>query len=157
MVVVERVSYLGVALVVATVLTACAPGTPDADSGRGDATRSVGDVISAVQTAQLALKQSTEGNVHHAYLQTVLVDAERNGGMAAQKLSAVQPPEVEMRRASDVDDQLEQATGLLQDARIAAVAHHADEYADLVRQLEKTARQLMELETSLEKPPETAR
>jgi hypothetical protein len=138
-------------------LTACAPGTPDEDSWRGDASRSVGDVASAVQTAQLALEQSLDGHLHHAYLQTVLVDSERTGDMAAQKLSSVQPPDVEKQRAAEVDDQLQHATGLLQDARIAAVARDTGEYADLVRQLEQSANQLLELEATLEKPPEAAR
>ena len=98
------------ALVAALLLavTGCAPGTPDEDSWRYDATRAVGDVVSAVQTARLALKQSQEGRVHHAYLQAVLVDAERTGGMAAETLSSVQPPDVEHRRSSDVNDQLDE-------------------------------------------------
>ena len=88
-----RVSALVAALLLA--VTGCAPGTPDEDSWRYDARRAVGDVVSAVQTARLVLMQSQEGRVHHAYLQNVLVDAERTGGLAAETLSSVQPPEVE--------------------------------------------------------------
>ncbi len=138
-------------------LTGCAPGTPDEDSWRYDARRAVGDVVSAVQTARLVLTQSEEGRVHHAYLQSVLVDAERLGGLAAETLSSVQPPDVEKRRSSDVDDRLDQATGLLTDARIAVVAHDTDEYADLVTQLERTADELLDLESALEHPPVEAR
>jgi hypothetical protein len=134
-------------------VTGCAPGTPDEDSWRYDARRAVGDVVSSVQTARLVLTQSQEGRVHHAYLQSVLVDAERLAGMAAQTLSAVQPPDVERRRSSDVDDQLEQATGLLTDARIAAVAHRTGEYADLVTRLEREAQDLLGLEAALEHGP----
>jgi hypothetical protein len=146
----------GAALLVALVLTGCAPGTPDEDSWRDDATRAVGDVVSAVQSAQLALEQSRRGRLHDAYLQAVLVDAERNGGKAAETLSSVQPPEVEVRRSSDVSDQLDQATGLLTDARIAVVAGHTDEYADLVRDLRKAAQGLLDLESALEHPPREA-
>ena len=149
-----RVAALVAALILA--VTGCAPGTPDEDSWRYDARRAVGDVVSAVQTARLVLMQSQEGRVHHAYLQNVLVDAERTGGLAAETLSSVQPPEVEHRRSSDVNDQLEKATGLLTDARIAAVAHHTGEYADLVSQLEQEAEDLLELESTLEHPPEEA-
>ncbi len=134
----------------------CAPGTPDEDSWRTDATRAVGDVASAVQTAQLAIEQSQDDRLHHAYLQTVLVDAERTGGIAAQGLSSVQPPDVERQRASDVDDQLDHATGLLQDARIAVVAHDTGKYADLARQLERAATGLQDLEADLEHPPRNA-
>jgi hypothetical protein len=151
-----RVTAVAVAALLFT-LTGCAPGTPDEDSWRDDATRAVGDVVSAVQTAQLALTQSREDHVHHAYLQNLLVDAERIGGMAAQKLSSVQPPDVEHRRSSDVTDRLDQATGLLTDARIAVVAHDTGEYDDLVAQLKNTADDLMALETALEHPPAEAR
>jgi hypothetical protein len=150
-----RAAVFIVALLLA--LTGCAPGTPDEDSWRYDARRAVGDVVSAVQTARLVLTQSQEGRVHHAYVQNLLVDAERLGGMAAETLSSVQPPDVEHRRSSDVDDQLERATGLLTDARIAVVAHETDEYADLVTQLERMARDLLDLEAALEHPPEEAR
>ncbi|MBF4769894.1 hypothetical protein ISU10_19150 [Nocardioides agariphilus] len=145
------------ATVVAAALTGCAPGTPDEDSWRGDATRAVGDVASAVQTARIALEASQQDHLHHAYLQAVLVDAERTGGLAADALSSVQPPDIERRRSSDVDDQLEQATGLLQEARIAVVAHDTGEYADLVDRLERTASSLQQLETDLEAPPGDAR
>jgi hypothetical protein len=148
---------MALAALLLLILTACAPGTPDEDSWRYDARRSVGDVVSAVQTARLALTQSEEGRVHHAYLQNLLVDAERLGGMAAQTLSSVQPPDVEGRRSSDVNDQLQQATDLLTDARIAAVAHDTGQYAGLVTQLERTAEDLLALETALEHPPEEAR
>ena len=66
-----------------------------------DATRAVGDVASAVQTAQLALAESQSDHLPHAYLQSVLVDAERISGMAAQTLSSVQPPELERQRSSE--------------------------------------------------------
>jgi hypothetical protein len=145
-----------VAAVLVLALVGCAPGTPDEDSWRDDATRAVGDVVTAVQTARLVLTQSQEGRVHHAYLQNLLVDAERNAGMAAETLSSVQPPDVERRRASDVTDRLDQATGLLTDARIAVVAHDAGEYAHLIGQLERTADDLLGLEAALAHPPQEA-
>jgi hypothetical protein len=146
----------GLALLLVLALCGCAPGTPHEDSWRYDATRAVGDVASAVQTAQLALEQSRRDHLPHAYLQTVLVDAEKNGGMAAQKITSVQPPDVEIRRAGDVGDRLDQANGLLTDARIAVVAHDTGQYADLAAQLRKVAGNLQTLEAALEHPPEEA-
>jgi hypothetical protein len=143
-------------MVVAVAMTACAPGTPDEDSWRGDATRAVGDVASAVQTVRLSLSLARHDRIPHAYLQTVLVDAETNAGKSAQKLSAVQPPDVERQRASDVNDALEQATGLLTDARIAVVADQPDQYAQLERQLTKINHDLTGIEGGLEHPPEGA-
>jgi hypothetical protein len=133
-------------------LVGCAPGTPDDDSWRDDATRAVGDVLSAVQTARLGIEQAQDDRVPDAYLQTVLVDAERTGGMAASTLSSVQPPDSERRRSSDVTDRLDRATGLLSDARIAVVARDTHEYGDLVAELRNTAHDLVALEVELEHP-----
>ncbi len=143
------------ALVLLSILCAagCAPGTPDEDSWRDDATRAVSDVLSAVQTAQLAMAQSQRGRLPHAYLQTVLVDAERTGGMAAEKLSSVQPPDIERHRSADVTDRLDQATGLVTDARVAVVAGDEAQYADLVRELRRAAEELTRLESALSHPP----
>jgi len=141
------------AVVLLLTVVGCAPGTPDEDSWRSDATRAVGDVSSAVQTAQLALAESQSGHLPHAYLQSVLVDAERISGMAAQTLSSVQPPELERQRSSDVVDALDEATGLVTDARIAVVAGDSEQYGDLVTDLRRTAEDLQHLESTLEHPP----
>jgi hypothetical protein len=146
------------ALVALALLTlpACAPGTPDEDSWRGDATRAVGDVSSAVQTARLGLTLARHDRVPHAYLQTVVVEAETNGGMSAEKLSAVQPPAIERRRASDVSDRLQQATDLLTSTRIAVVDGDENRYADLAGQLAGVAKDLSTLEDALAHPPSEA-
>jgi hypothetical protein len=145
------------AVVLVALLTGCAPGTPDEDSWRRDATRAVGDVASAVQTARLSLTTARADKVPHPYLQTVLVDAERISGMATEKLSSVQPPQVEVRRSAEVTDRLDQATGLLTDARIAVVAGHTDEYPDLIVRLGRTADELAGLDAALAHPPTEAR
>jgi len=110
-------------------------------------------VASAVQTAQLALAESQSDHLPHAYLQSVLVDAERTSGMATQALSSVQPPDVERQRSSEVLDALDEATGLVTDARIAVVAGDSEQYGDLVTDLRRTAKDLQHLESTLEHPP----
>ncbi len=147
---------LGLMVSALLTLTACAPGTPDEDSWRGDATRAVGDVASAVQTVRLGLTLARRDRVPHAYLQTVVVDAETNGGLSAQNLSAVQPPAVERRRASDVSDSLQGATNLLTEARIAVVDGDEAAYADLVGELTKAADDLGALADALAHPPSEA-
>ncbi len=137
-------------------LTACAPGTPDEDSWRGDATRAVGDVTSAVQTARLGLSLARRHRLPHAYLQTVVVEAETNGGMSAEKLSAVQPPAVERRRASDASDLLQRATDLLTETRIAVVDGDEPAYAALAARLERAADDLGTLKDALAHPPSEA-
>jgi len=152
-IVTTRAKAIGTAAVLLLATVGCAPGTPDEDSWRADATRAVGDVASAVQTAQLALAQSEAGHLSHAYLQSVLVDAERTGGMAAQTLSSVQPPDGERQRSSEVLDTLDKATGLVTDARIAVDARESEQYAELVTDLRRTAEDLQHLESTLEHPP----
>jgi hypothetical protein len=148
-----RSCRLALAATVLLTLTACAPGTPDEDSWRGDATRAVGDVASAVQTARLGLTLARRDRMPHAYLQTVVVEAETNGGKSAEKLSAVQPPDVERRRASDVSDLLQRATDLLTETRIAVVDGDEAAYADLAGPLAKVADDLSTLEDALAHPP----
>jgi hypothetical protein len=147
---------LGLVAAALLTLTACAPGTPDEDSWRGDAARAVGDVASAVQTARLGLTLARRDRLPHAYLQTVVVEAETNGGKSAQLLSAVQPPAVERRRASDVSDSLQEATDLLTETRIAVVDDDETAYADLADELAKVADDLGALEDALAHPPSEA-
>jgi len=148
-----RTSVGAVVLVLALALAGCAPGTPDEDSWRTDATRAVGDVASAVQTARLGLTLARRGRVAQNYLQTVVVEAETNAGLSAEKLSAVQPPQVERRRASDVGDLVEQATDLLTATRIAVVDDDEARYADLAGRLADVAADLATVEAALTHPP----
>ena len=83
----------------------------------------------------------------------MLVDAERNGGMAAQTLSSVQPPDGErLRSVGRHRPRSTRRPGSLTDARIAVVAHDTDEYGDLVADLRRTAEDLWRLEAELEHP-----
>ena len=152
----RRWRELALAALLLLALPACAPGTPDEDSWRGDASRAVGDVASAVQTARLGLTLARRDRVPHAYLQTVVVEAETNAGKSAEKLSAVQPPAVERRRASEVSDRLQQATDLLTETRIAVVDGDEDAYADLAAGLAGIAGDLSTVEDALEHPPSEA-
>ena len=68
-------------------------------------------------------------------------------------LSSVQPPDVERQRSSEVLDALDEATGLVTDARIAVVAGDSEQYAGLVTDLRRTAEDLQHLESTLEHPP----
>jgi hypothetical protein len=86
----------------------------------------------------------------------VVVEAETNAGKSAEKLSAVQPPAVERRRATDVSDELQKATDLLTATRIAVVDGDEDRYADLASQLAHVAEDLSTLEDALVHPPSEA-
>ena len=105
------VAWLLAATVAATTL-GCAPGTPDGDSWRIDAQRAVSDASSAVQTAELALRQHGRGRVFDRYLQTVLVEAEEGVGKAGDAIAARQPPRAERERYDAVTGQVDEASGL---------------------------------------------
>jgi hypothetical protein len=152
----RRLAALVAIALVSAVVTGCAPGTPDEDSWRGDATRAVGDVASAAQSARLGLSLARRDRLPHTYVQTVMVDAERTAGMSAQTLSAEQPPDVELPRAAQVNDRLAQVVGVITEARIAVVAGDSGEFADLEQKLSTMADDLSGLEGALSQPPAEA-
>ena len=144
---------------VAVILAAtagCAPGTPDDDSWRIDAQRAVSDASSAVQTAELALRQHGLGRVFDRYLQTVMVDAEEGVGKATEAIGAKQPPRAERERYDTVMGQLDQAGGVVSTARIAVVDRETDRYDALADRLASAADALQKLEDELQHPPVAA-
>ena len=140
-----------IALVV--VVTGCAPGTPDGDSWRIDAQRSVSDAASAVHSAELALRLRVEGKVFDRYLQTVVVEAERAVGAAGQAIGGKQPPRAERERYETVTGQIDEAAGLVSTARIAVVDREAERYDALADRLARAATALQQLEDDLQHPP----
>jgi hypothetical protein len=140
-------------LVLACCLTACAPGTPDGDSWRIDAQRSVSDAASAVRTAELALRLHEDDRIFDRYLQTVLVDAEEAVSKAGDTIGSKQPPRAERERYDTVTGQLDEAASLVSTTRIAVVDRETDRYASLADRLADAASALQGLEDDLEHPP----
>jgi hypothetical protein len=143
---------LAVVLVLA-LSTACAPGTPDGDSWRIDAQRAVSDASSAVQTAELALREHGRGHVFDRYLQTVLVESEAGVSKAGAAIGTRQPPRAERERYQTVTGQIDEAAGLVATARIAVVDRETDRYAGLADRLSQAAEALKRLEEDLQHPP----
>ena len=142
-----RSAFAATGLVVMLSVTAgCAPGTPDGDSWRIDAQRSVGDASSAVQTAELALRQHVRGRVFDRYLQTVLVEAEQGVGKAGDAISTRQPPRSELVRYQTVTGQIDEAASLVSTARIAVVDRETERYQALADRLAKSADALKQLD-----------
>ena len=139
-------------MVMALAASACAPGTPDKDSWRVDALRSIGDVSSSVSSVQLALQH--HDRIFGPYLQTVTVQAEDNAGKATTKLSAVQAPGPYLDRADTVTSALDDADSLLTDARIAVVRRDSATYAALIHRLSTTADRLSRLEDRIRALPD---
>ncbi|GAB3261196.1 hypothetical protein [Nocardioides dilutus] len=140
----------------ATMVSGCAPGTPDGDSWRIDAQRAVSDAASAVHTAELALRLHDEGRVYGRYLQTVLVDAEEAVGIAGDAIARKQPPQTERERYGVVTGQIDEATSLVATTRIAVVDRESERYDALADRLAEAATALTELEADLQHPPAPA-
>jgi hypothetical protein len=136
-----------------TVTAGCAPGTPDGDSWRIDAQRSVSDASSAVHTAELALRQNRDGRVFDRYLQTVLVEAEKGVGKAGEVIGSKQPPRAERDRYDTVTGQIDAAASLVSTARIAVVDRETDRYDALADRLASAGAALLRLEDDLQHPP----
>jgi hypothetical protein len=152
----DRALRLTAAVIVAVVLattSACAPGTPDADSWRIDAQRAVSDASSAVQTAELALRQHVKGRMFDRYLQTVMVEAEQGMGKASNAISTRQPPRSERVRYQTVTSEIDGAASLVSTARIAVVDRETDRYDALAARLARAAARLQKLEDELMHPP----
>jgi hypothetical protein len=126
----------------AFVLSACAPGTPDADSWRADARRALGDASSAVSAAELALRQHQDGRLFDPYLQTVVVDAEAAVAKAADTIGGRQPPRSEREQYDAVTGQLDEAAGLASTVRIAVVDEDTRRYDGLATRLADAAEAL---------------
>src|SRR3954453_20047608 len=119
----------------------------------GSTHRSVGDASSAVQTAELALRQHVKGRVFDRYLQTVLVEAEQGVGNAGDAISTRQPPRAEQERYQSVTGQIDEAPSLVSTARIAVVDRETERYDALADRLAKSADSLQQLEDDLQHPP----
>jgi hypothetical protein len=140
-------------VVVLQPLAGCAPGTPDDDSWRIDSQRAVTDASSAVQSAELALRQDRKDRIFDRYLQTVVLDAERALGAASDRIGGVQPPRSERERYDAVTGQIDAAADLVSSARIAVVDGETYRYDGLADRLADAADALSSLETDLEEPP----
>jgi hypothetical protein len=140
-------------LVLVCCLTACAPGTPDADSWRIDAQRAVSDAASAVHTAELALRLHQDDRIFDRYLQTVLVDAEAAVSKAGDTIGSKQPPRVERERYDTVTGQIDEAASVVSTARIAVVDRETARYGALADRLARAGQALLELEDDLQHPP----
>jgi len=150
----SRRGLVVLAVVGLQTVVGCAPGTPDGDSWRIDAQRAVSDASSAVQSAELALNQSSEDRVFDRYLQTVVLDSEKALGAAGDHIAARQPPRSERERYDAVTGQIDAAADLVSAARIAVVDGETYRYDGLAKSLADAAEALQSLETDLEHPPE---
>ena len=139
-----RAAAAGVAMVVG--LSGCVPPSPDDPGWREDARKTLGDVGSELATAKLVLRARAQDRVIGRYDRVVLAYAEEAAGKAADTLAAEQPPDKELKRYRTIMDALDQATGLLSEARIAVVSDRPGACATLCPRLEAANSRLEKLE-----------
>jgi hypothetical protein len=149
----RRAGPVALLLVTIFAVTGCAPGTPDGDSWRIDAQRSVSDAAAAVHTAELALRLHDDGKVFDRYLQAVLFDSEDQVGLASDSIGSKQPPQAERERYDTVTGQLDEAASLVSTTRIAVVDRESDRYDALADRLAKAGSALLQLQDELQHRP----
>jgi hypothetical protein len=130
-------------------LSGCVPPSPDDAGWREDASKTLGDVGSELATAKLVLRAHAQDRFIGRYDRVVLAYAEEAAGKAADTLAAEQPPNTERKRYQTIADALDQATGLLSEARIAVVSDRPGACATLCPRLEAANSRLQKLEKQM--------
>jgi hypothetical protein len=135
-------------LVLGSVL-GCAPVAPDHDDWTDQAKQSLSDATSDVSTVALVLRLQQRGDLAQNYQQVVVLDSEEAVGLTAQKLSGMQPPQLDDTAYADVTTALSDASDLLAEVRIAVVRENTSQYPALLRELERTRSDLLALQERL--------
>lgn len=138
---------LGGVLLVAS--TGCAPQSPDHSSWSDQARTSLEDVASEVSTVSLLLRLEHDGKVPGKYQQVVAQDSEAAVGATMEKFGGEQPEPRDDDEYRRVTSAMSDASDLLSDVRIAIVRRDTTAYPDLLDELEKTRRDLIDAEAQL--------
>lgn len=128
-----------VALLAGLVL-ACTPSSPDEDDWRTAAGRAVDDAGSQVAAARLVLRAVADERLTDAYARVVLVQVEEAAATAEEELATLQPPPAVEKRHEHLLTLLGDAADLVREARTVTVA--GDDPGDLPRRLAKLGKEL---------------
>jgi len=141
--------FVGVPLVLViavVVLPACVSVTaPARTTGayKVHATKTAEAVVSALKTASLTVEMAERDRAFPPYVSVSLGEAESDAGGVQSSFESIQPPGA---RSDDLRAQLvpllDEATGALADARIAARRNDTDALAATAEPLDRAAREL---------------
>lgn len=130
------------ATAVAALLTACGAPTPAAFLEQSD--RALEDATSAVATTGVALDQLRLRRLPRPYGTVVLTEQEESLGSTQQSYAATQPPASEQAVYDSTTDLLEEASGLVTEARIAVRRGRHGSYAQIRSDLAEVGSQIAE-------------
>jgi hypothetical protein len=125
-----------VCVAVTVVMTGCAPRSPDHSSWTDQAHTALEDTASEVATVTLLLELESDGKVPGKYQQVVAQDSEAAVGATLAKFGGEQPPPRDDATYAQVTGLVSDASDLLSQVRIAIVRRDADQYPDLLRDLD---------------------
>ena len=134
-------SFLGPGLLACLVgsliiLTGCTvPAAPDRAAWRSQAAQALEDTASDVATVELVLRQERQDRLPGKYAVVVAVDSEESAGKSGEAFTSLQPPPGQRAAYDRVGQLLDDAQGLLSEARIALADGATGDYPPLIARL----------------------
>jgi hypothetical protein len=138
---------LAVAVVGVLALAGCAGPSRTSEDYQNKAANTVEAVISAAQTARLAVRAQIDGKATAPYLSVILGEAEDNVGSVQTTFDSVQPPDARADKLrAAVDGYLGQADQVLSALRIAVRRGQLDQLARIGSPLAKLVAEMNRFE-----------
>jgi hypothetical protein len=128
------------------LLSACVPASPDADTYDDKAAQTLGAAISETRTAQRLLETLDSGRMLLPTAAAQMRSSESSLGTATTAFTELNPPPARDHLNSRVSTLLDDASGLVADARIAIAREQERDYSSIADDLAKLADKLERLE-----------
>jgi hypothetical protein len=133
-----RVRALAATALVSLAVSGCAGPSHTYDDYQSKAANTVAAVMSAVQTAQLAVQAQRTGKATRPYLSVIIGESEETVGGVQAQFDSVQPPDARSDKLrSTVDDLLAQADDVISALRIAVRRGRLDRLSAIAGRLVK--------------------
>ncbi|HEX2896192.1 MAG TPA: hypothetical protein VHO29_19470 [Marmoricola sp.] len=143
-------------LLTAVTLAGCGTGAPSSTSSwQGSADRALGQALSGLGTARLAVRVESEDREPHTAAVVTATDAIDTTGKEVSGFQVEQPPDSLHRANKVVGDALDEAVSLLVDVRIALASPGIDRSAarDLTDRIDALRKKIDHLDTQVKNSP----
>jgi hypothetical protein len=132
--------------VTALLLTGCVPANPDADTFDEETKRTAGTALSEVRTVERSLTLLGKERMLRPTAVAQMRYSQDGLGAAATAFTDLNPPPSRDGLAERLSTLLDEAEGLVVDARVAIEREAVEDYGDLARRLESVAQDLEAVE-----------
>lgn len=139
-------------------LAGCGAGSPSSTSSwQGAADRALGQALSGLGTARLAVRVESENREPHAAVVVTATDAIETTGKEVSGFQVEQPPDALHRANKVVGDTLDEAVSLLVDVRIALASPGIDwtSARQLTDRIDALRKKIDDLDTQVKSSPES--